>query len=213
VATILKPTGAVTEPKIPGGGRGRGDDLWRGGDGGEFDWPEKYRTGTWLGLAGILMMFLAFTSAYVVSRAKLYPIEMPQVLWLSTAIIITSSLAIEAARRALERGKEDAFHRWMMITTALGIAFLASQLVAWRQLVASGFYLTANRHTQYAYVLTVLHGLHLVGGLLALGYVMIRGRWNWAAARRRVTVEMTAVYWHFLDGLWIYLFILLFFWR
>ena len=159
------------------------------------------------------MMFLGLTSAYIVNQAKLSPIEVPSIFWLSTSVILASSLTIEMARRSLRRRAEGAFNQWMMVTMGLGIIFLVAQVIAWRQLVASGFYINTNRHSGYTYLFTALHGLHLIGGLLAVAYVMVRGRWRWTAVRKRGSVDATAVYWHFLDGLWIYLFILLFVWR
>ncbi len=215
MATVVKTP--REEPRL--GGRGPGSGSWSGGNGGgsggrEYhDSPEKYRIGIWIANAGILMVFMAFSSAFIVGRAKGHLIELPSALWFSTAVIIVSSVTIEVARQALRRGIESAFKQWMTITTALGVLFLAGQVEAFRQLAANGFYLSSNPHTSYAYVLTALHGLHLMGGLFALLYVMIRARWSWAAPRKRVTVDATAIYWHFLDGLWIYLFILLFFWR
>jgi cytochrome c oxidase subunit 3 len=218
MATTLTPTGTEQEPQITDGGRGPRDGARGDGDGGGREPertppPEGYRLGVWLGLIGISMMFLALTSAYIVNQARFFPIELPPVLWLNTAVMLASSATVELARRSLRRRVEGAFNRWLMVTMALGLVFLLGQLMAWRQLVASGFYLNTNRHSGYTYLLTGLHGLHLVGGLLALAYVRLRARWDWTALRRRVSVDATALYWHFLDGLWVYLFILLFFWR
>ena len=95
----------------------------------------------------------------------------------------------------------------------LGLCFLAAQLVLWKSLVASGFYINKNHHSGYAYIFTGLHGAHLIGGLIALGYVMLRERSKWTAVRRRVSVDATVLYWHFLDILWIYLLALIFYWR
>ena len=207
-------------PRAGGGGRGPDDSSRRGGGGDDGREPERrpppegYGLGVWLAIVSITMMFLAFTSAYIVNRAKSFPIIVPPILWVSTAVILGCSLAIELARRALRRRFESKFLRWMWGTLGLGLVFLVAQVMAWRQLTASGFYINTNQHSFYAYTLTALHGLHLIGGLLALAYVIWRvWRGNWTALRRRVSVDATAVYWHFLDGLWIYLFVLLFFWR
>jgi len=218
VATTLTPPKVKEEPKVTGGGRGPSGGSWGGDDGGRGEPerllpPEGYRVGMWLALVSISMLFLALTSAYIVNQARFFPIDLPGVLYLNTAVMLSSSVTIELARRALKRRKESAYNRWMAITLALGVIFLIGQIIAWRQLVEGGFYVSTNKHSWYAYLFTGLHGLHLIGGVLALAYVMIRPRWNWTAVRKRVSVDATAVYWHFLDGLWVYLFIILFFWR
>ncbi len=174
--------------------------------------PEGYRIGAWLTIASVTMLFLALTGAYIFNRAKTHPIVMPQVLWLSTGLIVASSATVELARKALRLRQEPSFKIWVTATLVLGLGFLAAQLAAWRQLVASGFYLSKNFHSSYAYMFTGLHGVHLIGGLVALTYVRLRARENWTILRRRVTVDATALYWHFLDLLWIYLLVLLFFW-
>jgi cytochrome c oxidase subunit 3 len=141
------------------------------------------------------------------------PIAAPHILWVSTSLILVSSLTVELARRALRRRLENRFKFWISATMLLGLSFLAAQLVLWKRLFASGFYVNRNHHSGYAYIFTGLHGAHLIGGLIALGYVTLRERSNWTAVRRRVSVDATVLYWHFLDGLWIYLLALIFYWR
>lgn len=217
-ATLTKTDEAV----ISDGGSGKGfDDMpGYGGDGGggrqpepeRTPPPEGYRIGVWLVLISVTMLFAALASAYVFNRAQRMPIVMPKVLWASTAIILTSSATIEFARRALKRRIEQQFRIWIAVTTALGFSFLVAQLVAWRDLSESGFYVNRNLHSGYSYLFTGLHGIHLIGGLVALAFVTLRAPQRWTALRRRVAVDVTALYWHFLDGLWIVLFVLLFFW-
>lgn len=210
------------EPRASGGEGGKGfEDLpgYGGGGGGDRQPepertppPEGYRVGVWLVLISVTMLFAALTSAYVFNRAQRMPIVMPKVLWVSTAIILTSSVTLEFARRALKRRIERRFRIWIALTTALGFCFLFAQLVAWRDLSESGFYINRNLHSGYSYLFTGLHGIHLIGGLVALAFVTLRDPERWTALRRRVAVDVTALYWHFLDGLWIVLFVLLFFW-
>ena len=196
------------------------DGNWGGGEGGDdgrsrperYPPPEGYRIAVRLALVSITMLFLALTSAYIFNRAKNHPIIMPQALWVSTALILTSSITMELARRNLRRN-EGRFRIWIMATMLLGVGFLIAQLVAWRELVAEGFYINKNFHSGYAYLFTGLHGVHLMGGLVALGCVTLRASEKWTAVRRRVSVDVTALYWHFLDGLWFYLLVLLFFWK
>jgi cytochrome c oxidase subunit 3 len=208
------------EPGIGDGGRGF-RDLPGYGDGNGDSKPEPertpppegYRIGVWLVLISVTMLFAALTSAYVFNQAQRQPIVMPRILWLSTGMILASSLTIEIARRALKRRIENKFRLWIAVTTALGFAFLVAQLLAWRSLSASGFYINRNFHSGYSYLFTGLHGVHLLGGLVALAIVTLRNRQRWTALRRRVAVDVTALYWHFIDGLWIFLFLMLFFWR
>jgi cytochrome c oxidase subunit 3 len=138
---------------------------------------------------------------------------MPVVLWFNTALILISSLSIELARRALKRNDYARFRVWIAVTTLLGIAFLAGQIIAWRQLAGQGIYVDPHPHSSFFYLLTSLHALHLLGGIIALAYVTIAGLRLRISLRRRTVVNVTALYWHFMDGLWVYLFLLLFFWR
>ncbi len=221
MATTLTPDKTDVPPA--GGGDDRFDDFDGGGDGGGNGGggdgreltppPEGYSLAIRLAIISITVLFLALTSAYIVNRARVQPIATPPVLWVSTSLILLSSVTVELARRALRRRDENRFRVWISATMMLGLAFLAAQIVLWRQLVASGFYINKNQHSGYAYVFTGLHGAHLIGGLVALMYVMLRERGSWTAVRRRVSVDATALYWHFLDVLWIYLLVLVFFWR
>jgi cytochrome c oxidase subunit 3 len=182
--------------------------------------PDKYRTGMLVALAGVLMFFTGLTSAYVV-RAGTWndwrPVAMPRLLWVSTGIILLSSLSFEVARRALKAGQNVAFKRWLLVTVVLGLGFLASQLTAWRELTAAGIYLASNPHGTFFYVLTGAHGLHLLGGILALDYLLLRSwrsrREENGARQRMAVVNAAALYWHFMFGVWVYLFLLLFLWR
>ena len=141
---------------------------------------------------------------------------MPKVLWLSTALILISSMTMEVSRRSLRQQRDKDYGRWLIMTVALGLAFLATQLFAWRQLVRQGVYLASNPYNSFFYLFTAAHGLHLLGGILALGYLLLR------TTRRRSTVEgelrragaadaadAATIYWHFMDGLWVALFLLL----
>ncbi len=205
-------SGVTTRPKTGLGGFGPGG--FPGGNGGGGDsfrkpaTPDTYRLGMRFALAAITMLFIALTSAYVV-RQGLDPewrmIHRPAVLWVNTIVLLASSLTIEKARRATRSGT-----RWLVLTLVLGAAFVIGQLIAWRELSAEGVYLSTNPHSSFFYLLTGLHGLHLMGGIAALSYIVGRGSDEDLRAR---WIGATALYWHFMDGLWIYLFVLLFGWR
>jgi cytochrome c oxidase subunit 3 len=173
----------------------------------------------WVALASILMMFTALSSAYVVRSASAndwVPLAMPRVLLLSTTLILISSITMHAARRKLRAGFEGAYTRLLLVTALLGFGFLASQLFAWKQLAHQGVFLTTNPHSSFFYLLTATHGLHLLGGLLALLFLLARTRWQkkaTAVATRQAAADAVSIYWHFMDALWIYLFLLLFLWR
>jgi cytochrome c oxidase subunit 3 len=207
--------------KFPSGNGGSRKGNGHEGDSSLFESSaNRYRIGMWVGLAAILMMFTALTSAYIVRAASSNdwrPIAMPKILLLSTALIIASSGTLELARRKLKEAFEDKYKVWLLLTTALGAAFVVSQLLAWRQLVRQGVYVATNPHSSFFYLLTATHGIHLMGGLIALVYLLLRTRrletGERALANRSAVADAVTLYWHFMDGLWIYLFLLLFFWR
>jgi len=180
----------------------------------------RYRMGMWVALAAILMMFTSLTSAYIVRAASSNdwrPIAMPRILLLSTAFIIISSATIELSRRRLKASLAGPYKRWLLLTTALGVGFLISQLLAWRQLLGQGVYVSSHPHSSFFYLLTATHGLHLLGGLLALVYLLVRTTKlqgdDQGLTKSQAATGAVTLYWHFMDVLWIYLFVLLFFWR
>lgn len=180
----------------------------------------SFRTGAWVVIAGIVMLFTALTSAYIVRSASSndwQPIAMPKVLWLSTALIMMSSVTMEISRRSLKRQSDAGYGRWLIITAALGLAFLATQLVAWRQLVRQGVYMASNPFNSFFYLFTAAHGLHLLGGIVALACLLVRTRGKRDTVvgelRREGAADAATIYWHFMDGLWFVLFLLLFFWK
>src|SRR5215472_7852450 len=181
---------------------------------------QRYRIGAWVLTGGILMLFVALTSAYIVRSASSddwHRIAIPKVLWLSTTLLVVSSFTIEWSRRSLKRNHTSAYGRWLINTLVLGIGFVISQLVAWRQLAKQGVYLAANPYNSFFYLFTAAHGLHVLGGLCALAYLVVRTR----AARNTIDGELrrvgaadaATIYWHFMDFLWIGLFLLLMFWK
>jgi cytochrome c oxidase subunit 3 len=199
-------------PGGPGGASGAGGDGGDGTGGTAPAIPQRiYLTGMTMALAAILMFFTALTSAYIVRKGlsrDWQAIELPRILWLNTFVLLASSVTIERARRQFARGQFADFRYWWGISMTLGGAFFLGQLIAWRQLAAIGTYLKSNPSSSFFYVLTGAHGLHLVGGIIALAYVGWRSAWL-ARVRQGTAVEVAAVYWHFLDGLWIFLFLLL----
>lgn len=198
----------------PGGG---GDPLRRD------ETPHHYRIGMWIAVASILMLFMALTSAYVfrAATAGWQDLQTPPLLWVSTFVIIASSFTFMLSRKSLRREEGAAYRRWLGVTLLLGLAFLVSQFLAWRGLIAQGVYLASSPHSSFFYLLTALHALHLLGGIAGLSYLLLRAKRGARGGeeervtkiRRRAAVDAVGIYWHFMDGLWVYLFALLFLWR
>ena len=180
----------------------------------------RYRLGVWVAMASMVMLFTSLSSAYVVRSGVAndwFPISAPRVMFGSTAIILLSSVSIEIARRKLKQSLAASYSRYLLLTVILGVAFLGSQLIAWRQLVRQGVYLSSHPYSSFFYLLTGAHAVHLAGGLLALGFLWIRSQRRLdqpdLVARRQAAADAVSIYWHFMDALWIYLFLLLFVWR
>jgi cytochrome c oxidase subunit III len=210
----------IDEIEIIDAGRGGGTDIPAGGDddgdssGGEsHGTPQRaYFTVIQLALAGIIMFFMALTSSFLVRKGlgnDWVAFTFPRILWLNTLILLGSSFTIQIARRHLRERERAAFRRWWSITTSLGILFIAGQVIAWRQLAHQGVFLVTNPSSSFFYVLTAAHGLHLLGGILALLYVSGR---NWQRARisQATATDVASIYWHCMDGLWVFLFALLY---
>jgi cytochrome c oxidase subunit 3 len=168
--------------------------------------PGVYRIGLIATCVSIFAFFSALVLAYYwrsTTPPFWDPIQLPSTLWLSTALILASSVTFEIARRVFRKGLWRLASRLLLVTAMLGAAFLASQITAWRELVVKGAYLAQNPHSSFFFLFTGLHAAHLVGGLVALAIVVL-GR-----SKRRELVDVVAYYWHFLGLLWIALFIVL----
>jgi cytochrome c oxidase subunit III len=223
-ATATRPD-QIVSVGMGGGSSPRGGNGFHknggGKDGGNFRFsPARYRVGVWVAMGSILMLFVALTSAYIVRSAAApdwKPVAMPKVLWLSTGLLIVSSITFEIARRSLKQQRDQLYARWLINTVALGVGFVASQLFAWRQLAKQGVYLATNPYSSFFYLFTAAHGLHLLGGLMALTFLLIRTRQKRdtleGELRRVGSADAVSLYWHFMDVLWIALFLLLMLWK
>ncbi|MFZ0774399.1 MAG: cytochrome c oxidase subunit 3 [Candidatus Sulfotelmatobacter sp.] len=177
--------------------------------------PPPASTGIWVGLAAITMTFAAFTSALIVRQGAAPDwrhFTLPSVLYLNTLVIIASSITLEVSRRRIAafmggvKTQGTAPARWLYVTLFLGLLFVAGQTFAWLQLRSQGLKLSTNVSYAFFYVLTVAHALHLLGGLG--GLVRVIGKLN-RSVLRRSTLNATALYWHFMGVLWLYLLLLL----
>ena len=168
--------------------------------------------GLWAFLATVTMLFAGFTSAYLVRRAgsDWQVISFPGLLWLNTLLLAASSGTLELARASLKRGRKGLLRRWLSTTILLGIGFLLGQLIVWRELVAQGVYLPTNPHSSFFYMLTAVHAVHLVGGLSALAYLVYGASGRQTSLLESGRFGPCATYWHFVGGVWVYLFLLMF---
>lgn len=247
-------TGSPTpKPVYGGGGRGPTDD-WPGGDGdgggrgGDNDVPSyrerlrRYRLLIGFTLTSVVMIFVSFTTAYVVRRAgagawdparneyisNWVPTTLPvKTLLLNTFVLLLSSLTLELARRrAAEdvalapianipgiRVSENRSLPWLWATIVLGLTFLGGQCVAWEQLRLSHIDIETNVSSSFFFILTGVHAVHLLGGILALFYAGLTSWLHRPPETRRILIDVTAWYWHFMGVLWLYVFGLLHFAR
>ena len=203
--------GGGIEPPAGGGGGGDSDKGGR---------PRKppqgrYSTAITLGMISIFMFFLVPCTVFLVlehtSKAWV-PAHLPRILWLNTVILLTSSYTLQRARQRLLSADFSGFRKLWRATTVLGILFLGGQIIAWLQLVASGLYIASNQATSFFYIFTAAHAVHLVGGIAALLYVAMRD-FEKGKISRQTAVKITSYYWHFMDGLWVLLLLLLYFGR
>ena len=212
----------VHEPLKPGLEEDRRPRLSDSGNGGSLlppsgDLPAVKRhspppasTGIWVVLASITMSFLAFTSALVVREGGAkdwHHLTLPPILYFNTLLLLASSVALEIGRRqvrAFMNAKTLAANpaRWLYVALVLGMLFVAGQFTAWWQLRAQGLYLATNPNSSFFYVLTVMHALHVFGGLGGLARVIRKLNHS---TLRKSTLDATSHYWHFMDGLWVYL--------
>lgn len=178
------------------------------------------RIGLWVFLAVATSFFALFITAYsmrmnphLAQGAALNdwrPVAEPPVLWLNTVLLVLASVGMQLARGAIGKGQAARARTSMLAGGVLAVAFLAGQLLAWRQLQAAGYYAAGNPANAFFYVLTGVHGLHLLGGLLVWGRAVARmSRSVVPVGAARLTIELCTVYWHYLLVVWLVLFGLL----
>ncbi len=165
--------------------------------------PAKIGLGVFLAVVGAL--FALFISAYVM-RSDLVdwrPIPIPPLLWFNTAVLVLSSVLLQWASVAARRGDRDAMTTGLLAAGVSAVVFLVGQLLAWRQLYTAGYGVAANPANSFFYLITAVHGLHLMGGLVALGRAITKLWRGIAVMRLRLSVELCAIYWHFLLAVWV----------
>lgn len=169
----------------------------------------KIGLGVFLAIVGSLFAVLISAYSMRTEMGEWKPAPAPKLLWLNTAVLISSSCALQWALAAARRRRMDGVRSGLLAGGIFAFAFLAGQLMAWRQLDAAGYYLTANPAAAFFYLITGVHGLHLLGGLVALGRTMDKVWRGVAVGEVRLSVELCAMYWHFLLLVWLVFFGLL----
>lgn len=162
-------------------------------------------------LAVVSSLFALFLSAYSM-RASLgdwRPVPVPNLLWLNTGVLVFSSIALQYAHASARRGSLEDVRTGLMAGGVSALAFIGGQLAAWQQLAAAGYFLASNPANTFFYLLTAVHGLHLAGGVAALGRASLKARRAVGADEVSLSVNLCAIYWHFLLLIWLLLFGLL----
>lgn len=229
--------------KIPyrrgyGGGGDDGDQGRRDEFSSSKDRLRRLRIGIVAGIVSVLMLFIGLTTAYVIRQGMgrwdpishvwvpdWRPLSLPyRLLLVNTSMLVLSSITLELARRGLLRKAEfsslgilppklQTELPWLALTVLLGFGFLAGQIMVWNSFRHQGVYLASNPSGSFFYLLTGLHALHLLGGLIALVWTLFGSWMHMKVASQRIAVDVTGWYWHFMALLWIYLFALLHFAR
>jgi len=235
-------TATVDNPRISLGGGATLPPVRDGGDDGGSGSPDygtrlrRARLGLLVALTPVLMLFVSFTSAYIVRQGlptldprtntlvrDWIPVKLPRLLFVNTCVLLLSSVGMELARRQIKReaalapaasvsaasAGEERKIPWLAMTVVLGLLFLTGQWMAWRQLAALGYYVSTSPSSSFIYLLTGTHAIHLMGGVLALLVAGAASLLRRPVATRSIVVDVTGWYWHFMALLWVYILSLL----
>lgn len=178
--------------------------------------PSRYQAlkfGLWIGMASITMMFAALTSAYLVRRpaGNWYEFKLPVQFFISTLIIIASSITMEWAYKSLKNQNQRNYNYGIILTFVLGILFLISQILSWKALVASGITINLSVSGSFLYALSGIHAAHVIGGIAAIMVCVANAFLSsfTVNSMRLLKIDLVRQYWHFVDILWIYLLLFL----
>jgi cytochrome c oxidase subunit 3 len=196
----------------------------------------RARLGMVVGITAIVMVFVSFSSAYLVRQGlptldprtstlvrDWFPVPLPRLLLINTLVLLLSTVTMELARRRVAREaaltqiaaipevalKQETGIQWLGLTVLLGFTFLTGQWMVWRELAARGFYLDTSPSSSFVYLLTGTHGVHLLGGVAALVAAGVASLLRKPVTSRLVVLDVTGWYWHFMAFLWIYILCLL----
>jgi cytochrome c oxidase subunit 3 len=170
-------------------------------------------------MVSMTMMFAGLTSAFVVSKSRvdwLKNFELPVAFFASTLVIVACSLTFHLAKKSIQKDQQKTTMQWLLLTMILGISFVVLQFVGFGEIVANGFYFTgpaSSITTTFLYIVTVMHLLHLAGGLVSLLIIIYNHYKQKYSGAQYLGIELGVMYWHFLDVLWVYLFLFLYFFK
>ncbi|MCC9138290.1 heme-copper oxidase subunit III [Pontibacter silvestris] len=168
----------------------------------------------WLIIISIIMMFAAFTSAYIVRREEgnWLEFDLPSILLINTVVIVLSSVTMQLAHNSAKSNNLQTLKLMLLLTLGLGIAFLVGQWYGWSELVHNNVYFggsTSNPAGSFLYVLTGVHGFHIITGLIFVLIVLMSSMKYKVHSKNMLRIQLCTIYWHFLGGLWLYLYIFL----
>ena len=204
----LVPSAGGNGPGFRGGGADDWDDDWRA----RFYAknrpvpPDVYRAGMFYGIGSIVSLFATMTAMLTirwVGSREWRPIQLPEILYANTIVIVLSSFALQLARIHADDARR--FARYLGATLVLGLAFVAGQLIAWRELLSEGVYVASNPGSALFYTMTAAHAVHLLAGIIALAWLVSRARHLRTTGKLGLAAEVVGIYWHFMDGLWVFL--------
>ncbi len=170
-------------------------------------------------MVSMTMMFAGLTSAFIVSKPRadwLKDFQLPTAFYFSTTVIILCSVTFHLAKKAIQKDNQSATTTFLLATLSLGILFVILQFLGFSQIVANGYYFTGTESsitTTFLYLVTVVHLAHLAGGLISLSIIIFNQLKHKYNSTQAIGIELGAMYWHFLDGLWVFLFLFLYFFK
>lgn len=171
----------------------------------------------WFAMISMFMMFAGLTSAYIVSQERpdwLKDFQMPMAFFLSTIVIVASSVTFHLAKNTIQKGLHQTTTLYLLVTLGLGIAFVILQFIGFSQIIESGYHFTGKGSsvtTSFLYIVTVTHLLHVAAGILVLLVVIYNHFKQKYKQGQTLGLELGAMFWHFLDFLWVFLFLFLYF--
>jgi len=180
---------------------------------------KSYKTMLWVAMISMFMMFAGLTSAYIVSKSRpdwLKEFELPFAFTLSTIVIILSSFTFHFAASSIRKNDRTKTSMFLWITFVLGLLFVVLQFIGFGQVIDNGFYFTgpeSNVTTSFLYIVVILHIAHLLAGLISLSIVIYNHYKQKYNSSQPLGIELSAMFWHFLDFLWLYLFLFLYFFK
>lgn len=175
--------------------------------------PKKFAM--WLFMVTVFMIFAALSSAYIVRQAEgnWTIFDLPSLFWVNTVVILLSSATLHWAYISAKRDNLELVKIATIITAVLGVAFMVGQYLAWTDLVANSIYLVGNPSGSFVYIISGLHGAHVLGGVIYL-LILLNSAYKYRVHSKNLNqIEMCATYWHFLGGLWLYLFLFILLYR